>query len=100
MLAAGGPDRGPVEQGKELEDGAAVLGNGEVLLGEVLGGVEVAAFQGQPGQRAQVVHGEQMLFEPQPLGRCCGGAGGGVGFGEAAGLKPGPCLHAGDQDRL
>ena len=63
MLPTGGPDRGPVEQGEELEDRAASLGNGEVLLGEVLGGVEVAAFQGQAGQDPEVVHGEEVPFE-------------------------------------
>jgi len=87
--------RGPVEQGQEFEDGALALRYGNGLFGEVLGGVEVAAFQGKAGQGAQVVHSEEVLIESQPPGVVCGGVGSGAGVGEVAGLEPGQCLGAG-----
>jgi hypothetical protein len=45
-LPAGGPDSGPVQQGEDLEHGPPPFGDRQHLLGEPLGGVQVAPFQG------------------------------------------------------
>ena len=86
-LPAGRPDPGPVEQREELEEGPPPLGDRQRSLSELLGGVEVSLLQRQAGQRAQVVHGEEMLVESEPPGVRLGGPGGVGGVGEVAGLK-------------
>src|SRR5690349_11033005 len=67
-LPAGGPDRGPVQQDQELEDGTASLRDRQHLLGELLGGIQVTLFQREAGQRAPVIHGKEMPVEAQSPG--------------------------------
>ena len=55
----------------------------------MLRGVEVAAFQREAGQRAQMVDGEEMLAESQPPRIGIGGPGRIGGLSQAAGLEPG-----------
>jgi len=74
-LSAGRPDPRPVQQRQEFEERSALLGYRQHLLGEVLRGVEVAAFQREAGQRAQMVDGEEMLAESQPPRTGIGGPG-------------------------
>ena len=99
-LPAGGPDPGPVEQRQELEGGPPPLRYRERLLGELLGGVEVAPLQREAGQRAQVIHGEKMLAESQPPRIRISGSGGIGGLSQVAGLEPCQRLRTGHQHQL
>jgi hypothetical protein len=58
----------------------------------MLRGVEVAALQGEAGERAQVVDGEVVLAEPEPLGVGIGAPGRIDGLSQVTGLEPGQCL--------
>ena len=64
-----------VQQRQELEERPALFGDREHLLGEMLRGIEVPALQREAGQRAQMVDGEEMLAESQPLRIGIGGPG-------------------------
>ena len=87
-LPAGGPDPGLVQQREELNERPPRRRQVQHLLGKVLGGVEVTPLQREAGQRAQVIHGEEMLAESQPLGGGIGGSGSIGRLAQAAGLQP------------
>ena len=88
-LPAGRPDLRPVEQRQEFEERPALLGYREHSFGETLRGVEVAAFQREAGQRAQMVDGEEVLAESQPLRIGVSGPGHIGRLGQVSGLEPG-----------
>ena len=88
-LPAGGPDLRPFEQRQELKDGPPPLRYRQRLLDELLGGVEVAPLEREPGQRAQVLDGEKVLAESPPPRLRISGCGGIGGLRQAAGLEPG-----------
>ena len=66
----------------------ALLGGRQRLLGHPLRGDEIAPLQREACEYPQVIHGEEMPLETEPVRRGLGGLSGLGGFGKAPGLPP------------